>query len=168
MLSIDKIVVLPVSWDHPDSIHLRHTQRTEIASLGGLDPGTPPTASDVPVFFVAYHAGIPVGCGGLRPIPSPPEHMCNNAAEIKRMFVDPAHRGRIDMGKGTGNSIAGLILEELENEARRRGWVVLLLETGTFLVKARRFYERCGFVQRAMFGNYTEADNSICYEKRLQ
>jgi putative acetyltransferase len=43
----------------------------------------------------------------------------------------------------------------------------LMLETGVFLGKARRFYERCGYVQRGMFGEYREVDNSVCYEKRL-
>jgi putative acetyltransferase len=161
MLSATDIVIRPVPWDHPDSVHLRATQRTEITALGGLDPGTPPSAADVPVFLVAYCAGIPVGCGGLRPLP-------DNAAEIKRMFVDPAYRGPIEAGEGVGGgSVAGLVLARLEEEAERRGWAVLMLETGVFLGKARRFYERCGYVQRGMFGEYREVDNSVCYEKRL-
>jgi putative acetyltransferase len=161
MLSANDIVILPVHWDHPDSVHLRATQRTEITALGGLDPGTPPSAADIPVFLVAYCAGVPVGCGGLRPLP-------DNAAEIKRMFVDPAYRGPIEGDKGAGGgSIAGLILAKLEDEALGRGWAVLMLETGVFLVKVRRFYERYGYIQRGMFGNYSEADNSVCYEKRL-
>lgn len=166
MLSVNDIVVLPVSWDHQDSVKLRTTQRTEITTLGGVDPGTPPSAADIPIFLVAYCAGVPVGCGGLRPLSSS-DSALSNAAEIKRMFVDPSYRGPISGNKGLSLSIAELILNRLEDEALERGWSLLLLETGTFLAKARRFYERRGFIQRDMFGNYNEADNSVCYEKRL-
>ncbi|ETS83872.1 hypothetical protein PFICI_05748 [Pestalotiopsis fici W106-1] len=167
MLSTHNIVILPVAWDHPDGIHLRNLQRTEIAVLGGLEPGIPPSAADVPVFLVAYCNDIPVGCGGLRPLSSPPDGVLIDAAEIKRMFVDTAYRGPLNLPKGSRGTIAELILERLEGEALERGWSLLLLETGTFLAKARRFYERRGFVQRDMFGDYNEADNSVCYEKRL-
>ena len=55
----------------------------------------------------------------------------------------------------------------LEEEAVGRGWSVLLLETDVSMAKARRFYERCGYVRRNVFGGYDEADNSVYYEKRL-
>lgn len=158
MSSKADIEVRLLSWDHPDSVHLRHLQRVEIISLGGLEPGLPPTAANVPVFLIAYKSGVPVGCGGLRPL-------SNDTAEIKRMFVDEAYRGRAGRDKDTGNSVAELILEALEAEARKRAWSVLLLETGTFLTKARRFYERCGFIECEMFGDYKETDNSVCYRK---
>lgn len=80
------------------------------------------------------------------------------------MFVDPSHRGPV---QGSSDSVAGLLLARLENDAITRGWTELLLETGAFLVKARRFYERCGFVQCELFGGYTEAQNSVSYKKEL-
>ncbi|KAK6221925.1 hypothetical protein LQW54_001145 [Pestalotiopsis sp. IQ-011] len=163
MSPLQDVVILAVPWDHPDSIHLRILQRNEIASLGGVEPGIAPSAADVSVFLVAYCDGTPVGCGGLRPLAG----STSDAAEIKRMFVDTAYRGPLDLPKGSGKSLAELILGRLEDEALQRGWSLLLLETGIFLAKARRFYERCGFIQRDMFGDYTAADNSVCYEKRL-
>jgi hypothetical protein len=33
--------------------------------------------------------------------------------------------------------------------------------------KARRFYERCGYVRREVFAGYSEADHSFNYKKRL-
>lgn len=167
MSSLQVFAILPVPWDHPDSIHLRILQRNEIASLGGVEPGIAPSAADVPVFLVAYCDGAPVGCGGLHPLSDSTSGGHADAAEIKRMFVDTAYRGPLDLRNGSGKSIAELILGRLEDEALQRGWSLLLLETGIFLAKARRFYERCGFIQRDMFGDYTEADNSVCYEKQL-
>jgi putative acetyltransferase len=151
------ITIRPVPWDHADSIYLRALQRTEINALGGCEPGTAPSAADVPVFVIAYRDGKPVGCGGLRPLSA-------SSAEVKRMFVDPGHRGPV---QGSSDSVAGLLLARLEKDAVARGWMELLLETGTFLVSARRFYERCGFVECDLFGGYTEAENSVCYRKEL-
>ncbi|XP_014551277.1 hypothetical protein COCVIDRAFT_113373 [Bipolaris victoriae FI3] len=163
MSQANNLTILLQSWDHPDSIHLRSKQRAEILSLGGDDPGTPPTASNVPIFLVAYLSGVPVGCGGLRPLQDLLRLGYGSAAEIKRMFVDPAHRGVIE----NGTSIAQRILGELEAQARGRGWSVLVLETGDFLVGARRFYEKCGFIPRGKFGSYTDATHSVFYEKSL-
>ena len=68
MLPLQNITILPLPWDHPDSIRLRATQRANLDTIGGPEAGTPPSAADITVFLVAYHANIHVGCGGLRPI----------------------------------------------------------------------------------------------------
>lgn len=166
MPSIQNTTILSLPWDHPDSIQLRTTQRAEVNVTGDPEAGIPPSAADIPVFLVAYHANIPVGCGGLRQLP-PSYRTPDNAAEIKRMFVDPLYRGPIEGSNDLRTSIASLILTRLEEEAVGRGWGLLLLETGGLMGKARRFYERCGYVERKVFGNYSEADNSVYYEKRL-
>ena len=56
-------------------------------------------------WVVLYHDGVPVGCGGLRPIDS-------RTGEIKRMFVTAAARGR-----GHGRTL----LTDLERRAREAG-----------------------------------------------
>jgi hypothetical protein len=38
---------------------------------------------------------------------------------------------------------------------------------GVLMGKAKRFYEQCGYVQREVFGGYSEAYSSVYYEKRL-
>jgi GNAT superfamily N-acetyltransferase len=141
-------------FDHPDSESLREAQRVEIdARYGGdTEPGTKPSASDVPVFVVAYDdGGRPIGCGGLR-------RLDDSSAEIKRMFVAPDARG-------TGVSVA--ILRALEDRARARGWNTLRLETGTAQPDAMRFYEREGYELIPNFGAYAGAPLSLCYERRL-
>jgi GNAT superfamily N-acetyltransferase len=154
--------VISTPWDHPHGVQLRQAQRLEITSLGGIDPGTPPTAGYVTVYVVAYDQGVPVGCGGLRPL-LPKTGDLHNAAEIKRMFVERSHRGRI----GSGQSVAAIILFALEEAALQMGLQMLKLETGEFLKQARAFYERHGFKECAAFGAYTNSTNSVFYEKSI-
>ena len=156
--------VIPTPWDHPHGVQLRQAQRLEITSLGGIDPGTPPTAGDVTVYVVAYDQGVPVGCGGLRPLASNKAGDLHNAAEIKRMFVEQSHRGRVR----SGQSVAAMILFALEAAALQMGVQMLKLETGEFLNQARAFYERHGFTECAAFGAYTNSTNSVFYEKSIE
>lgn len=155
--------VISTPWDHPHGVKLRQAQRLEITSLGGIDPGTPPTAGDVTVYVVAYDQGVPIGCGGLRPL-IPTTGDLHNAAEIKRMFVEQSHRGRV----GSGQSVAAMILFALEAAALQMGVRMLKLETGEFLNQARAFYERHGFTECAAFGAYTNSTNSVFYEKSIK
>lgn len=166
MLSTSNITIIPLPWSHPDSIQLRAAQRIEVDAIGGGEAGTPPSAADIPIFLVAYYAGVAVGCGGLRAL-SASDRTPNNAAEIKRMFVDAAYRGPMEETDGVCTSIAQVILARLEQEGLKQGWSVLLLETGRPMTKARRFYERCGYSLRDVFGGYSEAEDSVYYEKRL-
>ncbi|WP_238579581.1 GNAT family N-acetyltransferase [Agreia bicolorata] len=148
------IDIRDTAFDHPDSETLRAAQRIEIdARYGGdTEPGTKPSASDVPVFVVAYDAaGRAVGCGGLR-------RLDDASAEIKRMFVTPYARG-------TGVSVA--VLRALEARALERGWSTLRLETGTAQPDAMRFYEREGYSLIPNFGAYVGEAASLCYERRL-
>jgi GNAT superfamily N-acetyltransferase len=142
-------------FDAPDSAALRQAQRDELDARYGRDdhePGEPPTAASVPIFFVARDAaGGAIGCGGLRPL-------ADGGAEIKRMYVAPTARG-------TGVSIA--ILHAIEDEARALGLDRVLLETGTEQPDAIRFYEREGYHRIPNFGPYADSAISVCYARNL-
>jgi putative acetyltransferase len=143
-----------VPWDHPDSEQLRAAQQAEIAIRYGTpdsEPGPKPSAADITVFYVAYDGDEPVGCGGLR-------QLDENHGEIKRMYVVPHRRGA---------GVSKAILAHLEEEARRRGWERLVLETGEEQPDAVRFYEREGYARIPNFGYYADSALSLCYEKRL-
>jgi putative acetyltransferase len=155
------IEVRAAAWDDPAGAALREAQRTEIRDvfypeLADSEPGPAPTAADMTVFYLAFDVGDPgapraIGTGGLRAIDD--EH-----GEIKRMFVDPGHRG-------TGAAAA--ILRTLEADARARGWNRLVLETGDRMLAAQRFYTREGYTPIPLFGHYVGSDLSRCFEKRL-
>ena len=149
-MRIDEVV-----WDHPAAVELRQAQRDEIAIRYGTpdsEPGPAPTADDIVAFYVAFtDDGVPLGCGGLRPVN-------DSEGEVKRMFVTPSSRG-------TGTASA--ILERLEAGARDRGWIRLLLETGDQQPDAVRFYTREGYERVPNFGHYVGVDESRCFAKEL-
>src|SRR5215218_6384680 len=107
------------------------------------------------MFFVARLDGEAVGCGGVA--------WDDGFAEVKRMYVRPAARGR---------NVAQAILALIEDEARARGTKRLVLETGDIRHAAMRFYERAGFTRCAAFGAYAAMptvaiERSVFFEKRI-
>lgn len=149
------ITVDEESWDTPVGAQLRAAQRAELDARYGNsnhEPGSPPSAEDIAVFVVARDdQSVGIGCGGLRLLD-------DNEAEIKRMYVIPAERGR-------GASIA--ILRRLEMSARGLGITVLKLETGSGQPDAVRFYEREGYSKIDPFGPYADEPTSLCYARIL-
>lgn len=106
-------------------------------------------------FFVARLEGAAVGCGGVA--------FDDGFAEVKRMYVRPAARGR---------GVAQAVLARLEQEARAKGYARLTLETGDVLAPALRLYEAAGFRRCAAFGHYRSMrpetiERSFFFEKRF-
>ena len=106
-------------------------------------------------FFVARLNGQPAGCGGVA--------LFHDFAEVKRMFVRPAWRGR---------GVAQALLQRVEGLARGAGLAWLRLETGIHQPAAVRLYERAGFKPRAAFGDYLALPpeaivTSLFFEKKL-
>ena len=107
------------------------------------------------VFFVARLDGNLVGCGGIA--------FRDGLAELKRMYVRPAARGR---------GVARAIIARLEEEARSRGLTRVVLETGDAQRAAIRFYERAGFTRCGAFAPYATMpphaiERSVFLEKRI-
>jgi putative acetyltransferase len=98
-------------------------------------------------FWTAWEGNALLGCGALKKLG--PRH-----GEIKSMRTASAHRR-----KGVGRAI----LEEIINEARRRSYDRLSLETGSMkeFEAARQLYEGFGFTYCGPFGNYIEDPNSV-------
>ena len=79
-------------------------------------------------------------------------------AEIKRMFVVPASRGK---------GIGWRILQELETRAHLDGLLVSRLETGVSQPEALSLYQRSGYLHREPFDPYTNDPLSVFMEKKL-
>ena len=103
-------------------------------------------------FLVVYEDGTPVGCGALRLVDS-------ETAELKRMYVAPALRGR-----GLGRRL----VDALEAEARALGVRRLVLETGVRQTAALALYRATGFQPIPLYGEYClSPDTSVCLGKEL-
>jgi putative acetyltransferase len=100
---------------------------------------------------VAYLGGEPVGCGAFKPYTT-------DSVEMKRMFVQPAHRGQ---------GVAQAVLAELEKWAGELGYTSGVLETGKRQPEAIRLYERSGYGHIPNYGQYVGIDNSVCMQKTL-
>ena len=161
---LDRVLDLrPVPYDHPDAAVL-------IAELdgfyrerygGGDDTPLDPRQFDPPggSFTVGYVDGAPAACGGwrARDAGEDPE-LRDGDAEIKRMYVRAAHRGR---------GFARAVLAELERSAAAAGRARLVLETGTALPEAMGLYESAGYVRIPPFGVYRDSEGNRCYALTL-
>ncbi len=145
----------------PDALMLIEQLTHELAprypdsKAGGA--GFRPTDMDVPgaCFVVARLDGAAVGCGAIRPFAEAGEA---GVAEVKRMFVQPAHRGK---------GFSRRILAKLEEAARGFGYHALILETGDLQTEAMRLYEKSAFVKCDCWGEYVGSTWSVCYRKEL-
>lgn len=106
--------------------------------------------ADVREGIVLLMDGAPAACGALK------WHDASRA-ELKRVFVDRALRGR---------GLAKRLIAELE-AARLAGACELVAETGRGQPEAIALYRGLSFETIGNFGPYTGLDNSVCLRKKL-
>lgn len=118
-------------------------------SYYALDPAT--FVAEGARLLVARVAGAAIAMGAVVPTG-------DGIAELKRMWVAPAHRGR---------GLASELLRRLEALAQADGVTELRLETGPLQPDAIRLYERHGYARIPNFGPYVGDELSVCFAKRL-
>ena len=132
--------------------HLAHMRRTSPpCSVHALDldrlrrPGI--------TFWTAWRDGDLAGCGALKALDA-------RHGEIKSMRTAAAHLRQ---------GVASRMLVHIVDEARRRGYARLSLETGSMdaFVPARTLYARHGFVACPPFADYADDPNSVFMAREL-
>ncbi|HET7728874.1 MAG TPA: GNAT family N-acetyltransferase [Usitatibacter sp.] len=103
----------------------------ELAALPG--DYTPPRGG----LWIAREDGEPVGCVALRPLTA-------EVAELKRLYVRPAQRGR---------SLGRRLALEAIGAARRAGYREIRLDTLPAMAHAQALYERLGFRDTAPYND---------------
>ena len=102
--------------------------------------------------MVVYQNGEPIGCGAIR-------HYSEDTVEVKRMYVLENQRGK---------GIASTILNELETWAKELTYKKCILETGKRQAEAVNLYHKAGYTIIENYGQYTNMENSVCFEKILE
>ncbi len=132
----------------PDDGILKMIEKLD-ASMKDLYPPesthlTPPEelATGANRLFAVKVDGKLMGCGGFRVVG-------RDYAEIKRIYVEPSSRGL---------GLAKALLGRLESESRLLGLFELKLETGILQPQAIGLFERCGYTQCPVFGDYPKND----------
>lgn len=104
-------------------------------------------------FWTVWENGELLGCGALKELDS-------RHAEIKSMRTSSSH-----LRKG----VAGKLLNHILEEARRRGYTRLSLETGSMeaFEPARRLYANFGFTYCGPFADYVEDPYSVFMTREI-
>jgi GNAT superfamily N-acetyltransferase len=144
-------------FDEPDVQALTDAQQEEMRGLYGGEADIGPTRDawmfEPPdgAFLAARIEGVAVGCGGIC-------RFDDTRAELKRMYVAPGSR-RLGVGRA--------LLEALEAEARRLGYVAVVLETGDRQPEALGLYASAGYERIPCYEPYASRELSLCFEKVL-
>ena len=104
-------------------------------------------------FWTVWQGQALAACGAIQRLDD--EH-----AEIKSMRTAEHFRGR---------GVAAQLLGHIIDEARKRGYRRLSLETGSmaWFEPARRLYQQFGFEYCAPFAGYTEDPNSVFMTREI-
>jgi ribosomal protein S18 acetylase RimI-like enzyme len=157
------------AYDDPDSVRfVEEVQAFYVERYGGVDRTPVEPAEFAPprgLFLVGRLPGAgAVCCGGWRrhtpeSIAAPDRHVLRPGdAEVKRMWVAPAHRRC---------GIAGALLAELERTAAVAGCRRTVLETGDQQPEAIAFYRDAGYTVIPRFGLYRGEAGSLCLARAL-
>lgn len=136
----------------PELAALVTAQQREIHEMDGGRSGRGFMPDDDSAYLVAVVDGRAVACTAWRALPE------DGAAELSRMYVRPAFRGR---------GIARQLIVAVEEEALAAGRPVIRLETGSYLPAAIALYRSSGYLPIPAYGEYVGNPYSVCFEKRL-
>lgn len=135
----------------PELATLVTAQQREVAEAGAGSGDRTFEPQDDVAYLVGLVNGRAVACGGWRALG-------HGAAELKRMYVRPAYRGR---------GLARQMIVAIEEEALAAGRPVIRLSTGTHLSAAIALYQSSGYRQIPAFGDHAGHPYRLCFEKLL-
>lgn len=146
----------PASRDDPEVLALFDAFIRESDGPLGIDleaeiaAGPPPElAGPDGTLLLVRVEGRPAGLGGIR-------HLNTKVAEVKSMYLSPAHRGK---------GLARRLLAELEEIARRRGCQAVRLDTSDYLTGALALYRAAGYREVPPYNDNAKAN--LWFERQL-
>ncbi|MGI5236522.1 GNAT family N-acetyltransferase [Dactylosporangium sp. CA-139066] len=126
-------------------------QQVELRARDGGREGHVYAVDPAARYLVAIDGGDAVACGALLAFDI-------DAAEVTRLYVRPAYRGR---------GIGRRVLAAVEDLAASRGHRVLRAEASITSPEAIALFLAAGYRPIARFGRYVKYEASRCFEKRF-
>lgn len=152
---MDQLAIKIVSTDNPELKDLVAELNSFFIKEWGEDVNTSYAnhhqLSSMQEAIVAYVEGTPVGCGCWKLLDK-------ETPEIKRMYVKEEYRG---------TPVVTEILRNLEETIKKQGFKQMVLETGSEMKGAIRFYEKAGFKIVPNFGEFIDDALCVCLRKEL-
>lgn len=146
-------------YDDPDVARMVAAVQAEYVELYGAPDsaavGIAELSPPAGLLLVGVLDGRAVASGGWRRLGEDP---AGRTAEIKRMYVERAQRGR---------GLSRLLLAEVERTAWEAGVRRLVLNTGPVQVAAVQLYESSGYEPVAPFGHYARYGSALFYGRTL-
>ncbi|WP_400164572.1 GNAT family N-acetyltransferase [Brevibacillus sp. TJ4] len=151
---------MEIRQDDLSGPRIRELIREHLNNMAELSPPESTHALDVDglkqpdvTFWSAWADDELLGCGALK-------ELDDSHGEIKSMRTVEKHRGK---------GVARRLLTHILEEAGRRGYRRVSLETGSMeaFEPARKLYESFGFQSCRPFANYREDPNSVFMTKEL-
>lgn len=160
-----EVVVDRVPWHHPDASALRRAMVAELTPLypehafaepGGFERLDAEHGRDAVTTFLLRQGGAPVACATHRGAPT---GWRADDAEIKRLYVAPAARGR---------GLARRLVTLVEDDARAHGARRVVLDTGIRQPEAITLYRSLGYRPVAPpAGSWVELPVSLWFARDL-
>lgn len=142
-------------YDDPLAQYLvEAVQQEYVQRYGGRDAAEVDPAEFLPpqgLFLVAEVDGVAAGCGAWRAMPG-------GAAEIKRVYVEPAFRRQ---------GVARLLVAALEESAAAAGHPEVVLNSGREQPEALALYADLGYRPVPGYGVYACAPGAVFLGRRL-
>ena len=108
-------------------------------------------SAGIPHVLLAFADGQPVACAGLK-------EYSDTDAEVKRLWVEPAYRGR---------RIASALMDQIEEKARADGYRRVILQTRPIMPDAVALYVKRGYSLIPNYPPYDALAGAVCYAKAL-
>lgn len=105
-------------------------------------------------FIGVYRDQTLLGIGGVKVIDAEPAY-----GEIKNLFIPPEHRGQ---------GAAKIIMTSLESHLADRGVGLCRLETGPSQLESIGLYQRLGYRECGLYGDYKPDPLSLFMEKEIK
>jgi GNAT superfamily N-acetyltransferase len=109
------------------------------------------TLEDIHDVVLAYEKDLPVACASFK-------FHDTGTAEVKRVFIREEYRGK---------GLSKQLMAELEKQAKKKGYLKLILETGGHLSTAIASYKKAGYFVIPNYGQYQNMKESVCMQKDI-